>query len=140
VSRVEIKKLSVPEFNNGVEMSGWDDVYRKSDAKTRDKMDKDINFLLKDKNNDLDPILIRKDGKFLDVEDGHHRVASYISAGREDIPFAYEKSTPKNNPLLKEAQKHESYADFIKTLDTGYEENFFTKKDPRADELMASFQ
>lgn len=87
MSQISIKKLEIPEFNNGKEVGGWDDIYRTSDAKTKDKMDKDINYLLKDKNNELEPILINKDGKILDVVDGHHRVASYLSAGREDIPI-----------------------------------------------------
>lgn len=87
VQTVDIKKLEIPDFNNGVEVNGWDDIYRKSDAKTRDKMDKDINYLLKDKNNELAPIKINEDGGFVDVVDGHHRVASYRYAGREKIPF-----------------------------------------------------
>jgi hypothetical protein len=107
---VDIKKLETPEFNNGKEVNGWDDIYRKSDAKTRDKMDKDINYLLKDKNNELDPILVNEDGKFLNVEDGHHRVASYRSAGREKIPF----QTIKTKSQLTDIWKQENKTNFGK--------------------------
>ena len=84
---ISIKELEIPEFNNGKEVSGWSDIYRKSNKKTMNKMDSDINYLLKNKKNELAPILIKKDGNFIDVIDGHHRVASYLSAGRERIPI-----------------------------------------------------
>lgn len=85
-TKMAIKRFEIPEFNNGKELNGWRDVFRQSDEKTRNAMDKNIDFLLKDKSNELDPILVEKDGSYIYVVDGHHRVASYLSAGRESIP------------------------------------------------------